>query len=527
MRNDLAASYCLANDIDLGSIANFVPVGNVDAPFTGSFFGNNRTIRNLTINDTTRLHLGLFGRVVSSGTIRDLQLVNVNVRGRAGTAGPVRIGGLAGESHLTITNVSVSGNVSCTGPGSNPCLVGGLVGAMNPAEGCALTRSWSSAHVTNRNLFIGQSTGGLAGATGCPISDSFATGNVTCSATACSVGGLAGLSPAVTRSFATGAVTGGSFVGGLVGLTGGPINQSFASGQVSAGDFAFVGGLVGNLADTSVDQSLSIGPVRGGAGGRSGGLIGLLGNGTIVTNSYWDVNTSGTAISEGGTGLTTAQLRGRLPAGFNTSAWALTRTLSYPFINDGGSAFVPQLATLVRQNSVYAFLPISQLDLSQYRIKPLHADEAALATVDTMIARAIGLTENVAELKNVRIDRFFWDDRRRTTTFAGPVTAHAALGALRPIGAAAQLKPAIDALNMQRLVILRGSFTNARGVQATHWMLATLYTRNGPSVGVIAANDPWTGQQVAIDPLSKKVVSPSDFPLANFKVNGFQIVVLK
>ena len=48
-----------------------------------------------------------------------------------------------------------------------------------------------------------------------------------------------------------------------------------------------------------------------------------------------------------------------------------------------------------------------------------------------------------------------------------------------------------------------------------------------PAIGVIVANDPCTGRQVAIDPLSKKAVLPSDFPLANFKVNGFQIVVLK
>src|SRR5690242_3891531 len=47
MTNDLTARYCLANDLDLSSIANFIPVGTDATPFTGHFFGNNHVIRNL------------------------------------------------------------------------------------------------------------------------------------------------------------------------------------------------------------------------------------------------------------------------------------------------------------------------------------------------------------------------------------------------------------------------------------------------------------------------------------------------
>jgi hypothetical protein len=61
----------------------------------------------------------------------------------------------------------------------------------------------------------------------------------------------------------------------------------------------------------------------------------------------------------------------------------------------------------------------------------------------------------------------------------------------------------------------------------THYMLATLYTRNPDnSLGFIVAHDPWTGTQVAIDPASKTVISPSSFPLKNFVVDGYQPVVL-
>src|SRR5262249_18617334 len=66
---------------------------------------------------------------------------------------------------------------------------------------------------------------------------------------------------------------------------------------------------------------------------------------------------------------------------------------------------------------------------------------------------------------------------------------------------------------------------NSTGV---HWMLGTLYTRNASqTVDAVIANDPFTGQQVTIDPTTKKVVAPADFPLRNFTVKGYQRVVLK
>ncbi len=65
------------------------------------------------------------------------------------------------------------------------------------------------------------------------------------------------------------------------------------------------------------------------------------------------------------------------------------------------------------------------------------------------------------------------------------------------------------------------------GGTATHWMLATLYTQNADnSVNTVVANDPRTGMQVEIDPVTKTVVSPQNFPLANFKIDGYQAVAV-
>src|SRR5689334_2981852 len=60
MRNNLAATYCLANDIDASAKANFIPIGTGAAPFTGRFYGHGHVIRNLTITSSREL-LGLFG----------------------------------------------------------------------------------------------------------------------------------------------------------------------------------------------------------------------------------------------------------------------------------------------------------------------------------------------------------------------------------------------------------------------------------------------------------------------------------
>ena len=78
-----------------------------------------------------------------------------------------------------------------------------------------------------------------------------------------------------------------------------------------------------------------------------------------------------------------------------------------------------------------------------------------------------------------------------------------------------------------KIVLLRGPYTAGATVK-THWMLATSFTVSAAgAVTAVVANDPWTGRQVRIDPATKRVSSPLLFPLAGFKINGFQVVTLK
>ncbi len=115
------------------------------------------------------------------------------------------------------------------------------------------------------------------------------------------VGSLVGFNfGAVSNSFATSAVTGSDFVGGLVGYNGqgvSTIRNSYATGAVVGR--TEVGGLVGTNYAGLVADSYATGTVTGtqGWGTRAGGLVGL-NSSSIIRNSY----STGAVSGAGGAG---------------------------------------------------------------------------------------------------------------------------------------------------------------------------------------------------------------------------------
>jgi hypothetical protein len=154
----------------------------------------------------------------------------------------------------------------------------------------------------------------------------------------------------ISASYATGNVSngGGAAVGGLIGeaIQGGTISNSFATGSVTGSGTAPAGGLIGMRAadggsNPQIHASYSTGAVSSGSGAPVGGSIGeddAAGSG--ITNDYWDLDTSGIGNPHQGagnvpddpgiTGLTDAQLKSGLPAGFDPKVWAIN-----PKINNG------------------------------------------------------------------------------------------------------------------------------------------------------------------------------------------------
>src|SRR5690606_9342683 len=104
-------------DIDLGGddpLSSFhndgkgwLPIGTESAPFKGTFDGNGYAIRGLFI-DRDDVGAGLFGQV-SNAELRNLQLIDVNIRGAGAGALTAYLGNGA------IVNVHATGSVVSLG----------------------------------------------------------------------------------------------------------------------------------------------------------------------------------------------------------------------------------------------------------------------------------------------------------------------------------------------------------------------------------------------------------------------------
>lgn len=346
VRDNLAGNYNLMNHLDsttpgyedlAGPAANsgkgWQPIGTRDYPvdytFTGTFNGEEYEIRDLSINRPAEDKLGLFGTIGEGGFIRNIGVVNASVLGYDD------VGGLVGCNDGTVSNCYATGNIS-----SNHWNVGGLVGRNH---GGTIVDSYSNGGVSGHST-----VGGLVGINIGIVRDSHSSACVT----GTMVGGLLGVNwydSTVSNSYSTGNVTGdksvygyGEYVGGLVAANNGDITSSYSTGTVT-GD-RYIGGLVAVNTHT-INNSYSTGSVAGNI--TVGGLVGFNEEGT-VSDSFWDIETSGQATSDGGTGKTTTEMRDIATfsgAGWNIIAvadpgtrnpsyiWNIVDDVTYPFLS--------------------------------------------------------------------------------------------------------------------------------------------------------------------------------------------------
>jgi len=181
--------------------------------------------------------------------------------------------------------------------------------------------------------------GGLVGYSQGIVSNSYSSGSVTGGH---GIGGLVGRSDdTVNNSYSTADVTGSQWVGGLVGYSqGSTVSNSYSSGSVNGNNY--VGGLMGeNVGDVS--SSYSTGIITGSR--YVGGLVGANSYGT-VSNSFWDIETSGQYTSAGGTGKNTTEMQdiatfsvggwNIIPVALNETnpayIWNIVNNVTYPFL---------------------------------------------------------------------------------------------------------------------------------------------------------------------------------------------------
>jgi probable HAF family extracellular repeat protein len=225
--------------------------------FSGVFDGNNHTISCMSIKG--RNFLGLFGKLLPEAMVKNLGVVDVSI-----TSSDGYICGSVAYNLGAITNCYSTGTVSST-----QC-VGGLIG-LN--EG-AVTNCYSNSTVSG-DYWVG----GLVGYNNYQgvVEQCYSTGQVSGDS---AIGGLVGGNDyrgIVNQCYSTVVVSGNSFVGGLVGDNSGDVNQCYSTGAVS-GSLWCVGGLIGGI-------------------------------GARATACFWDIETSGQLISEGGTGKTTTEMQ--------------------------------------------------------------------------------------------------------------------------------------------------------------------------------------------------------------------------
>ncbi len=99
----------LTADIDLEN-AEWTPIGTTDNPFAGKFDGGSKTISNLNVNSPEEAFKGLFGRLITPGTISN---VNIN---NAAVTGYDEVGAIVGSAYTgSVSNCHVSGDIAIEG----------------------------------------------------------------------------------------------------------------------------------------------------------------------------------------------------------------------------------------------------------------------------------------------------------------------------------------------------------------------------------------------------------------------------
>ncbi len=440
MKNNLAGSYALANDIDCSATvgwnggAGFEPVGSHvssrdNDPFIGAFDGRGHTILNLFINRPDADHVGLFGYVGLYGTgitvpIHSVTLLGVSITGNdevgaligfnedeasisnsssdGDVTGSTNVGGLVGFNRKgAIINAYIAGTVtgsgyvggvvgnnvaaSITDTTANSTVIGLTwnVGGLMGTNGGSIVNAAAIGTVTGSSDYIG----GLVGSCSGDIINSYATGKVRGLGNdndndSDHVGGLVGVkgSGSISNSYATGDVIVSSlrYVGGLVGKNSGTITNSYATGR-AAGN-TWVGGLVG-WTSNAIRHCYAVGRVSGSS--QIGGLVGYRASGGSTTQSYWDIETSGQGNSAGGTGKTTAEMYQHATyIDWDFSAvWWIEENISYPLLRELSPP--PSQSFSISSSQSHSPTP-SQSSSQSYSPTPSHSNSQSRSQSDSL-----------------------------------------------------------------------------------------------------------------------------------------------
>jgi hypothetical protein len=310
--------YYLENDLDF---TGYTWVYRDEVIFRGTLNGNNKTISNLTINNTgtTSLYLGLFPRM-DGGTVQDLTFDNVQMvtylpgtSQRAGLiAGQVYNGKIATIKNITITDSGVQGTSSSG--------VGGLVGYVLTNYTTLNIENIKATNfkVFNKSAYVGGLVGRLANISTVNINDVDFEGQVYSHTSSGYSGGLIGYTPSGTFANINRAILELEFINTLV------TDVTYFNRYSDR----YIGGFIGY--NTAVSANIKI---------NDSFFTGSLYN---QTNTYWSAN--GTLMGRLGTAVTAVNT-------FHSNVAFRNSTGVLVYVQTG---HVGQMATLVNASSMPA-----------------------------------------------------------------------------------------------------------------------------------------------------------------------------
>jgi hypothetical protein len=380
INNDLDAYYELANDIDASATATwngglgFEPIGSVLFPFTGTLDGKGYKISYLYINRPTVAVCIFYASV--TGTIKNLKLLGIDYTGKrasgiaddvtdgqiencevSGTINAVAgaVSGIADSNAGVVTRCTVRGTLTGTWYASGICDSNDGLIEHCVVEAAVICSSGDASGICDSNDDTGvishcQAKGDVTGfryASGCCDSQdgliefSSASGHVT-SIQKDASGFCDSHYGTIKQCFATGPVTAARDGSGFCYDCYGIIEDSYSRGSVTAVRNAggFVHNLYGNYGVTGwgtgiLRRCYSTGYILG-HGNVAGFLVFDNDQGSVITDCFWDIETSGQATSNGGTGKTTKEMKTLKT--FSDSGWDIDKSRAklnngYPFLS--------------------------------------------------------------------------------------------------------------------------------------------------------------------------------------------------
>lgn len=397
VKDNLAAYYSLANDIDLGN-REWEPIGTEEAPFIGGFNGNNYVISNLQISTSANSYEGFFG-VTNNAVLKDIIFKDVTFTNQ----GDFEKGTGTKEDPYIITtvqqlkaiqqdlsayyklesNIDLNNDIWISIGSYETPFTGGLDGNGYTISNVVIEDEryvgfFSATYnatlkdivIENEKVkgekyvggLVGSATGSEGSIQGCSIKNLCIKNANTVYSKEFYIGGIAGVTEGeITKCYVSGTIMGRNNVGGIVGQdnkAGTNISQCYAAVDIRGYDY--VGGIMGGCnGPVKIEDSFVVGTID--SVQEAGGIIGdratitncyvaaqiytganyygktPLANerDSQITNSYFDksVNYAGKNSEYGRTQSAMRQASTYVGWDFE-NIWAIDENMSYPYLKE-------------------------------------------------------------------------------------------------------------------------------------------------------------------------------------------------